>query len=72
MNHDRVGLCARCSHARVTGNRRGSRFWLCRRATDDPTFRKYPPLPVRECRGFELAPPDPWEKFRESAEEGSE
>lgn len=57
----RVGLCSVCRHSRVTGNRRGSRFHMCRLAADDPTFRKYPPLPVLSCTGFEVAPPDPWD-----------
>ena len=57
----RVGLCSRCVHVRVTGNRRGSRFYLCGRATSDARFRKYPPLPVLRCPGFEVGPPDPWE-----------
>lgn len=55
-----AGLCSVCRHHRVTGNRRGSRFWLCGRAKDDPRFRRYPALPVLRCPGFELAPPDPW------------
>lgn len=29
-------------------------FWLCERAVREPTrFRKYPPLPVLRCAGFE-------------------
>lgn len=54
-----VGLCSVCRHVRVTGNRRGSRFHLCTRSVDDPRFRRYPPLPVLRCFGFE--PPDPSE-----------
>lgn len=56
----RVGLCSRCDHSRVTGNRRGSRFYLCRLAAIDPAFRKYPPLPVWACSGFDLAPNVVW------------
>jgi len=48
-----VGLCSVCAHSRVTGNRRGSIFWLCRRSTDDARFRRYPRLPVARCPGFE-------------------
>lgn len=56
----RVGLCSVCLHARVTGNQRGSTFYLCTRSRNDPTFRKYPGLPVLACRGFEPQPlPDP-------------
>lgn len=55
----RVGLCSVCRHARVVVSGRGSRFYLCSRSAADPGFRKYPPLPVRECRGFEHDnPPD--------------
>ena len=59
----RVGLCAVCAHHRITGNHRGSRFYLCERSKDDPRYRRYPPLPVLACPGFEQAPPDPWEGY---------
>jgi hypothetical protein len=49
----RVGLCARCRHARTQETKRGSTFWRCLRADDDPRFVRYPALPVRECPGFE-------------------
>lgn len=61
----RVGLCAGCRHHRVTGNRRGSRFFLCERSSTDARFRRYPPLPVLECAGFEKGAPDPWEGYDE-------
>jgi len=50
-----VGLCAACAYARVIKSRRGSRFWLCERSRTDPSFPRYPPLPVLACRGFEPA-----------------
>ncbi|MEP7049647.1 MAG: hypothetical protein ABJB12_04810 [Pseudomonadota bacterium] len=54
----RVGLCAICTHARVIESVRGSEFWLCERSKNDARFKKYPPLPVRACLGFErTAPP---------------
>ena len=46
-----IGLCALCSNARVVESRRGSRFWLCSLARNDPRFPKYPPLPVIRCAG---------------------
>lgn len=49
----RVGLCSVCTHARQVISTRGSTFWLCSRAQADPRFRKYPPLPVLTCPGFE-------------------
>ncbi|MGH8059891.1 MAG: hypothetical protein ACREOH_22080 [Candidatus Entotheonellia bacterium] len=36
-----------------TETRRGSVFYRCLRAQTDPSFRKYPPLPVRQCRGYQ-------------------
>jgi len=47
------GLCATCLHVRRVENRRGSVFLLCGRAATDPRFRKYPPLPVLACRGYQ-------------------
>lgn len=52
---DRVGLCATCVHSRVIESKRGSVFRLCRRSETDARFPKYPPLPVRECVGYEKA-----------------
>ena len=52
------GLCSDCLHARVIENRRGSRFWLCARSRFDPRFRRYPPLPVIACAGFEARAAD--------------
>lgn len=57
MMDPRVGLCSVCRHARHVGNRRGSRFWLCGLAADDPRFPRYPSLPVVRCPGF--SPRDP-------------
>ena len=46
-----AGDCATCAHARAVRNARGSLFVLCQRAREDPTFTRYPPLPVNGCRG---------------------
>ena len=54
-----AGLCADCRHARRIGNRRGSVFLLCDRAATDPRYRRYPPLPVVSCAGYEPGPPPP-------------
>jgi len=48
-----VGLCADCRHVRRIESAKGSVFWMCRRAETDPRYRKYPPLPVLLCRGYE-------------------
>lgn len=55
----RVGLCAACTNARTVVSGRGSAFWMCELAATDPRFRKYPPLPVVECAGFEAKPGEP-------------
>lgn len=47
------GLCGRCLHARTTGNRRGSVFYLCGRSAYDPRYPRYPALPVTRCQGHE-------------------
>lgn len=47
------GLCGTCRHARRVENRKGSVFLLCRRAATDPRYRRYPPLPVLACAGYE-------------------
>jgi hypothetical protein len=50
---DSVGLCLSCRWMRSVTNRRGSTFFRCGRADTDPSFPRYPPLPVLECRGYE-------------------
>jgi hypothetical protein len=55
VSHATVGLCSRCRHARRTGNERGSVFWQCLRAREDPRFPRYPRLPVHVCTGYEPA-----------------
>jgi hypothetical protein len=54
----RAGLCAVCTHRREIRSRRGSTFLLCRRSLTDPRFRRYPPLPVFHCPGFEPGEPE--------------
>ena len=62
QDEERVGLCVRYTHSRVQESASGSRFWRCSRADRDERFRRYPPLPVARCEGFEAAdsgtPPD--------------
>lgn len=54
-----AGLCATCGHARSVRSGRGSVFVLCGRAATDRRFRKYPPLPVVRCAGYEPIPAQP-------------
>jgi len=70
-----AGLCGKCRHARIIRSDRGSTFYRCERALTDPSFSKYPRLPVLVCRGFDPAAPPSAEKsehataatFRENA-----
>ncbi len=48
-----AGLCNTCRHQRVVVTTRGSRFSLCERSRSDPSYARYPRLPVRECPGHE-------------------
>ncbi len=48
-----AGLCAECAHARRIESHRRSVFYLCCRSMSDPSFAKYPRLPVLACSGFE-------------------
>jgi hypothetical protein len=52
-----VGQCADCRHVREVASDRGSAFFLCRRAAEDPTYARYPRLPVSGCSGHESGPP---------------
>jgi hypothetical protein len=49
----RAGFCADCTHARVVRSDRGSLFYLCQLSFEDPSFPKYPRLPVLDCAGFQ-------------------
>jgi hypothetical protein len=48
----REGLCASCTHARRVTNDRGSVFVRCAYSTIDPSFPKYPRLPVLSCTAY--------------------
>ncbi|MSR22636.1 MAG: hypothetical protein EXR92_03695 [Gemmatimonadetes bacterium] len=48
-----VGLCGSCRFRRSVSSTRGSRFVLCLRSQEDPTFPRYPLLPIHRCDGFE-------------------
>jgi len=50
---NRIGLCADCRFMRQMESARGSKFYLCERSATDPTFPKYPRLPVLQCKGCE-------------------
>ena len=50
-----LGRCAACRHHEALTSAKGSTFHRCLRAETDARFRRYPPLPVLECTGFEPA-----------------
>jgi hypothetical protein len=50
------GLCAACAFAAVVRSKR-SAFLRCGRSDSDPTFPRYPRLPVLACAGFARRPP---------------
>jgi len=55
-DHDderRSGLCGSCRFARTVRSAKGSQFLLCGRSELDPSFPRYPRLPVARCSGFE-------------------
>jgi hypothetical protein len=45
------GLCARCRHLELLSSPR-STFVRCGLAESDPSFPRYPRLPVLHCAGF--------------------
>jgi hypothetical protein len=47
------GLCDSCVHQQLVPNTRGSVFSLCLRSRTDPSYRRYPRLPVSSCPGHE-------------------
>jgi hypothetical protein len=49
---DPVGLCRDCRHSRQVPAPQAT-YWMCRRSASDPSFPKYPRLPLGSCRGFE-------------------
>lgn len=49
----RAGLCDSCVHQQLVRTGRGSEFSLCLLHRVDERFRKYPPVPVVQCAGYE-------------------
>jgi hypothetical protein len=50
-DNPRLGLCADCLHARLIESAKGSQFLLCQLSQSDPSFPKYPRLPILACPG---------------------
>jgi len=55
-NANSLGLCANCMHARPVESAKRSQFLLCQLSQSDPSFPKYPRLPVLRCSGYEKKP----------------
>ena len=55
----RAGLCGGCAHALLRPTRRETVYLRCGLAAADPTFPRYPRLPVTACAGYrpEFPPP---------------
>jgi hypothetical protein len=47
------GLCDSCVFRRVIRSDRGSVFYMCEKSFTDPSFPKYPRLPVLQCAGYQ-------------------
>jgi len=60
-----AGLCETCSHRQIVRSSKGSSFVLCRLSEVDPSFRRYPVLPIIACRGYERGPERPAQHERE-------
>jgi len=53
QEQQRVGLCFDCMHSQRIQSARGSTFYRCKLSDTDPSFVKYPRLPVFGCVGYE-------------------
>ena len=52
----RLGLCADCRQVRFIESSKGSQFLLCHLSQSDPSFPKYPHLPILTCSGYSRKP----------------
>jgi L-amino acid N-acyltransferase YncA len=52
-----LGLCSTCIHQKLIRSGRGSTFSMCLRHRSDPSYPKYPRLPVTSCPGHEPRAP---------------
>lgn len=47
----RVGDCFGCSHSRTLKTKTGSAIFMCGRSEKEPSYPRYPALPLRGCLG---------------------
>jgi len=52
-----MGLCSECVWRREIVSDKGSYFLMCLKCNEDPSFPKYPRLPVLVCSGYQTALP---------------
>jgi hypothetical protein len=52
----RIGLCFDCLHSQRIQSDRGSTFYRCKLSDTDPSFPKYPRLPIFQCAGYTRQP----------------
>jgi GNAT superfamily N-acetyltransferase len=50
------GECGSCRQAQVVRSSRGTVYFLCRRASHDQRFPRYPSLPRHDCAGYDPPP----------------
>jgi hypothetical protein len=48
----RAGLCETCAHLRLVSSDRGVVFYLCEYSKRDPSYPKYPAIPVLSCAAY--------------------
>ena len=48
-----AGLCRTCRHPVLNATRRGTVYLRCGAASFDARLPRHPPLPVRDCVGWE-------------------
>ena len=51
----RAGLCETCAHLRLVSSARGAVFYLCEYSKRDPSYPKYPAIPVLSCAAYSHA-----------------
>jgi hypothetical protein len=64
-----IGLCSTCQHCRTVKGER-STFYLCGRSFTQPEYRKYPPLPVLRCPGYDPRSAGPGDGSAPSEDQG--
>ena len=47
----RVGDCLDCGHAKTLTTKSKSAIFMCGRADKEPSYARYPALPLRDCPG---------------------